>query len=559
VRTKEKQTVAKRAATLTVHPTAGRADFTTIAAAVAALPAAGGVILLLEGTYSLAATVTLTDKPITILGAGRGATIIDLGANAIVAFTVPNDREYTFAGFSIHGNGALAGQKAFAFTNATGNTKRIHFNDLSIGGDALSGTVSIEAGIDVAAASSIEAYVTNCNFRNLSNSASNLWKGNGKLHMRGVTATGSGIQDVTSLEIFATDCNDINLDSGNVSAREMHFTRCTLTGTVGLLCEVVASTFTDCTISLVPAAASQQINLGAADAGSSVKGCKFSGAATRCINIGGSETDTHIIGNDFGTGYTSEAVRTTESRGVIMGNSRCKLLEATGAADGIYADITIDSTIIAASNSRVDNYVTETFTTGTHGLDRNTRTALGNTSGGNITFNLPAAATARHHRITIKKINASNSVTIDGNASETIDGATTKVLTADDAFVEIQSDGTEWHIIAESAGSGGGGAPGTWTQLGKGPTSVANDTEVTVLSGQTLSSGEVPVFHYGMQTTPTNTTEHVRITSGALSGGGGEATGVHVKLSGGNWDFRIHHADGGARDFDWQALKVTPA
>jgi hypothetical protein len=50
--------------------------------------------------------------------------------------------------------------------------------------------------------------------------------------------------------------------------------------------------------------------------------------------------------------------------------------------------------------------------------------------------------------LTIKKIDASvNAVTIDGNASETIDGATTKALSSQYASYEIACDGSAWYIV----------------------------------------------------------------------------------------------------------------
>ena len=68
---------------------------------------------------------------------------------------------------------------------------------------------------------------------------------------------------------------------------------------------------------------------------------------------------------------------------------------------------------------------------------------------GAITINLPAAESSTHRTLTVKKTSASNSVTLDGNASETIDGATTKALSSQYDFVTIVCDGTAWHIIAE--------------------------------------------------------------------------------------------------------------
>jgi hypothetical protein len=76
-------------------------------------------------------------------------------------------------------------------------------------------------------------------------------------------------------------------------------------------------------------------------------------------------------------------------------------------------------------------------------------TLLVDASGAARVITLPAATARRIY--VVKKIDSSgNTVTIDGNASETIDGALTKVLSAQYASVMIQSDGTNWHILSAS-------------------------------------------------------------------------------------------------------------
>lgn len=68
-------------------------------------------------------------------------------------------------------------------------------------------------------------------------------------------------------------------------------------------------------------------------------------------------------------------------------------------------------------------------------------------TGGAITITLPAAATIKGKILEIKKTDTStNAVTVDGNSSETIDGATTLALPASNDAVVIQSDGTNWKI-----------------------------------------------------------------------------------------------------------------
>ena len=81
---------------------------------------------------------------------------------------------------------------------------------------------------------------------------------------------------------------------------------------------------------------------------------------------------------------------------------------------------------------------------------------LGDASGGAFTFTLPTAASAADgFRIGFKKTDSSvNALTIDGNGSETIDGATT--ITVDNQFDEVLlvTDGTTWHIAGKKGFEG---------------------------------------------------------------------------------------------------------
>ncbi len=103
----------------------------------------------------------------------------------------------------------------------------------------------------------------------------------------------------------------------------------------------------------------------------------------------------------------------------------------------------------------------------------------------------------------------------------------------------------------------GGGPPGTWTQLAKGPTTIADNTSATVLAGVSLAAGELPTFLATMKTTPatgqTSTRERTQtIVSGVY-------THIYRKQTSGLTDFKIKHNSGSAQEFDWVAYKVVPA
>ncbi len=88
--------------------------------------------------------------------------------------------------------------------------------------------------------------------------------------------------------------------------------------------------------------------------------------------------------------------------------------------------------------------------TATTTLTANDYDLLCDPAGGAITVNLPAVATTQPGRTYwIRTTGTTNAVTLDGNASETIDGATTKVLASGAIHaVRIVSDGTAWFTMA---------------------------------------------------------------------------------------------------------------
>jgi hypothetical protein len=64
-----------------------------------------------------------------------------------------------------------------------------------------------------------------------------------------------------------------------------------------------------------------------------------------------------------------------------------------------------------------------------------------------ITITLPEASLNQDAIIEIKKVDAgAGTVTIDGNASETIDGSLTQPLNTQYDFMKLHCDGSNWHI-----------------------------------------------------------------------------------------------------------------
>jgi len=108
-----------------------------------------------------------------------------------------------------------------------------------------------------------------------------------------------------------------------------------------------------------------------------------------------------------------------------------------------FSSLTIDSTVqIGGSFARKSTTITSNHTAG------HEASIIANATSGNITITLPACAGCldREYHV-LKKDSSSNTVTIDGAGSETINGATTHVLSSQYDSVTIKCDGTEWFIL----------------------------------------------------------------------------------------------------------------
>lgn len=81
-------------------------------------------------------------------------------------------------------------------------------------------------------------------------------------------------------------------------------------------------------------------------------------------------------------------------------------------------------------------------------LDHTDDTVFADATGGAIVYAIPNAATYTGGTFTIKKIDASaNTVTLTRSGANTIDGATSQVLTLQYESITIRSNGTNWFII----------------------------------------------------------------------------------------------------------------
>lgn len=100
-------------------------------------------------------------------------------------------------------------------------------------------------------------------------------------------------------------------------------------------------------------------------------------------------------------------------------------------------------------NRAADGYLFPVMAiTASYTINYNDGVILADATSGNITITLLPALEMTQKRIVIMKTDASaNTVTVDGNASETINGALTNVLSTQYAKVELTAYNGAWYVI----------------------------------------------------------------------------------------------------------------
>lgn len=120
----------------------------------------------------------------------------------------------------------------------------------------------------------------------------------------------------------------------------------------------------------------------------------------------------------------------------------------TSIVDSGTLDVTGESTLRAAVQRKLT-----TVTTGTTVLDDTNYYIICDSSTGVITLTLPAASAAfdtdsgREYVIKDDGDASTNNITIDRAGSDTIDGDTSVVISADYGMVRLVSDGTNWFVV----------------------------------------------------------------------------------------------------------------
>ena len=131
------------------------------------------------------------------------------------------------------------------------------------------------------------------------------------------------------------------------------------------------------------------------------------------------------------TNVTASVANITSITGSLLGS-------ATSASYATTASFALSSNSTYTVSTKTSNY-TETATQGTIIL-------LGDTTGAGFTISLPPAS-GNTSTLVIKKIAGANSLIVNGDASETIDGGLTATINRIYESITLISDNSNWQII----------------------------------------------------------------------------------------------------------------
>ena len=172
-----------------------------------------------------------------------------------------------------------------------------------------------------------------------------------------------------------------------------------------------------------------------------------SSSTSDAMTINANNTVTiNAVGTTFPNSFLANSSTT-------LGNTTLTL----GSTTSSVGNLTLNNvTISSGSISNVaitSNLVTKTANYSAAAGDE---TILANASTGNVTITLPTAASISGKVYIVKKIDSTaNSVIIATTSSQTIDGNTTRTFTSQYTGAQVQSDGSNWYILAWIDGRNG--------------------------------------------------------------------------------------------------------
>lgn len=169
-------------------------------------------------------------------------------------------------------------------------------------------------------------------------------------------------------------------------------------------------------------------------------------------NVGIGITDPSATLDVDGSAIFNESANSVDFRIESSSNTHMFYVDGTNNEIGINTSTPASSLDIQGSLGFATASVTGTTT-----LNQTHHVVLASDASGSFTITLPAVASNTGKVYYIKKTNSSaNTITIDGNGGETIDGAATTSLSTQYDAIRIICDGSAWHIISNKAAASSG-------------------------------------------------------------------------------------------------------
>lgn len=311
------------AATFVVSPTPGVGDFTTIQAAINALPPEGGKILIREGTYPITSEITIPDKQVFLDGCGTQlsqvsgqGTVIDLGANAINAFHQLGSQHIKIANLHVLGTDDIV--QTFWVADNPDGSNFVDFENVTV--DRMQNGFRNPAGSLFVRVS--QFYMTNED-NDGDDSPGSSFTGNGSIE--GINSQINGGNITGTVDLIGADFNLILDNCVVLGPNQVHFLFITdsyISGQIQIIAGGMAH----------------------------VEGChfvQFIGTPTRYLDFDVGAGPSSVIGCDMVTPAAVEEIRTASTGLTVVGCTTFpRVTETNFFALNIFSDIATASTII---------------------------------------------------------------------------------------------------------------------------------------------------------------------------------------------------------------------
>ncbi len=214
----------------------------------------------------------------------------------------------------------------------------------------------------------------------------------------------------------------------------------------------LANSIVNADVSATAAIAYSKLNLA-----NSIVNADVSASAAIARSKLGTGTANYVVINDGGGLFSSESALAVVRGGtgqssynsgqLLIGTSAGGLAKANLSAGSNITITNGDGTITIAATGGSSTYTVNPESSN-YTILTSDQVILADSSGGGFTLTLPTASGNTGLFFVIKKVSTDgNSVTIDANGSQTIDGELTQILTAPYTSISIISDGSNWLIF----------------------------------------------------------------------------------------------------------------